>query len=33
MDTPAKYQWSIQAFNDTYESIKSVYDLTVEPKL
>lgn len=30
--SPADYQWSIQAFNKTYESVKSVYDLTVKPK-
>jgi stress-induced morphogen len=31
--TPAKYQWSIQAFNKTYESVRSVYNLTVEPQV
>jgi stress-induced morphogen len=30
--TPANYQWSIQAFNKTYESVRSVYNLTVKPK-
>ncbi|MDR1671291.1 MAG: hypothetical protein LBR57_02105 [Alistipes sp.] len=27
--TPANYQWSVQAFNKTYESVRSVYDLKI----
>ncbi len=30
--SPANYRWSVQAFNKTYESAKSVYGLTVVPK-
>ncbi len=29
---PADYEWSIQAFNGAYESVKSVYALTVLPE-
>lgn len=30
--TPASYQWSIQAFNSAYSSVRSEYDLTVTGK-